>query len=872
MEPTNATRTRDTTGSVNRTMEDAKAKLKACFDDDDDNYKRYKEGTDKIRVFLQTFGKAGGRAQPEDMNAKHQGKPPGKSKGKFKGRAREKLDVNKKKLKEGENKIHTPKYPITQGQYIKLAEAIAKAKISVPKHIKNVIDEVILRRREMHAKHKRMGSEWWNNQRHLSFIQVLEKVRECVKDCPEQREDGDREAEASSAGLADQLGDLTTNEQPPILSDKETQKPAEETGIEIPEDSFIESAQILDDEIEIDADPIHNLMEYLGIFFLQMKSVRDFVRSMWEKYDQNEVDLDTVCNITNMVVEMIAVNIARRKEIVSEFEAAPQEEEWIPWAYEHLRSEKDTKYTAKDCDELSEERAESADFVGYFAYRSLKGFFGRDNKGSLQEFVVASRIVKYQNVPDGNFHMRYQMDDALLRCLCFALDATIEHGVHFPAEDQVTRLYKKAKQTPSKSLSMELVMTLQIYLDIVHTGVAFTRACKDIRATGDRIGTVAKEYYRQEANEELQRLGKRRKSDRIALTQMLRDVNKWINNDPFKALSEAIDQFDESTAKSEENILYRIHPLFCGTMDNWFKNKMLTNSIICANHFDSIVPAAHLYHAARKLRLLDTTWQDMEHILEENPTLLGKTQAKSPAHFYIWAWWFNTDNKREHYQIGNLRVNAPIQSMFFPSQYLCDYYPAVGDHVPEATAEAITSDGAVNLLERVSICLSSNRTNLNFDYYAMQQSCALLLSGIKQGLIERLKAIKPKHISRIPEDKTVIGDMTENWEDLMHIPQHIFSFHPDIVDEVFIGTELKKKLPKDNEMIVQAAAMIAEVIQKKGSVNIDKARELAPTAISKAEGRKKIRLSLGLAPDPVVETHNTDVKTVEVIYANWMEM
>ncbi|CAG8973380.1 hypothetical protein HYALB_00000143 [Hymenoscyphus albidus] len=855
METTDATRTRDTTESVNRAKEDAGAKLKACFDDVDNNYKKYKEGTDKIRVFLQTFGKAGVRAQPDDTDAKRQEKPPGKSK----RRQREKLHVNKKEQKEGENKLHTPKYPITQGQYIKFAEAIAKAKISVPKHIKNVIDE--------------MGSEWWDNQRHLNFIQVLEKVRECVKHCPGQREeDGEREAEASSAVLADQLGDLTTSKQPAILSEKEAQTPAEEIGIKIPEDSSIQSAQILDDEIEIDADPIHNLMEYLGIFFLQMKSVRDFVRSMWKKYNQKEVDLDTVCNITNMVIEMIVVNIARRKEIVSQFEAAPEEEEWIPWAYEHLRSEKDTEYTAKDFDKLVEEKAESADFVGYFAYRSLKGFFGRDNKGSLQEFVDASQGVKYQNIPDGNFHMRYQMDDALLRRLCFALDATIEHGVQFRTEDQITRMYKKSKQTPSKSLSMELVMTLQIYLDIVHTRVDFTRACKDLRATGDRIDTVAKEYYRQETNEELQGLGKRSKTDRIALTHMLRDVNKWIKNDPFKALSEAIGPFVESTAKYEENILYRIHPRFCGTMDNWFKNKMLTNSIICANNFDSIVPAAHLYHAARKLRLLDTTWQDMEHILEENPTLLGKTQAEGPAHFWIWAWWFNTNNKREHYQIGILRVNAPIQAMFFPSQYLCDYYLAVGDHVPEATAEMATSDGAVNLLERVSIYLSSNRTNLNFDYYAMQQSCARLLSGIKQGLIERLKAIKPKHISRIPEDKIVIKDMTENWEDLMHIPQHIFSFHPDIVNEVFIGTELKKQLPKDNEMIVQAAAMIAEVIKKKGSVNIDKARELAPTAMSKDEGRKKILLSLGLAPDPVVETHDPDVETDDEIYANEMEM
>lgn len=746
-------------------------------------------------------------------------------------------------------------------------------------------------------------------------------MRKSLRACPEQDLEKEEQKPTGTAKHDDSHNESSDDKKPRVSSQDEEREPSStELGDKLGhfslDDSDDNEPQISSAHFDFVLRPEDELLDYSMFFINEFKAMRNYIQGIWKKYIEGTLDLNTVSNVTNMAIEMMRSSVQEQVRNKTSFENAPSEEDWIDWVYERLCPGIDLNHRKSKEEFFNYKTAEQADLGSYPVSESFKRLM-RIEKFQLWEldWMDESDITE---APEGedNIHARYTQDEKIIQRLWLILNTGFRLQVIFPAQDGLTRIIHE-KHACSEKTPLELVFTMQVYLDIFHiTQLDHSKASRELSATGQRVRTIASSYLWQNSTAELRRIN----DPKFELTN-IKIVPRWIDlvseyveKDPIKkAVSELKNKQPPDTQKRflenymKDNLLYRIHPLLCGTLDYWFKINVHFNAIVCSNYYDSILAAAHLYNAARQSNLLKTKWQDMEYLIEKHtaenifqtrPIVRNdNTPWRGLENVKVWRWTREADfddllrlkddswlglktleevltspfgvpeafrgerpttprdfwervkrmKRRKEDLDRNLREIPPVHAIFFdvdkpvrsplprPKIEYSKVVAALQDHIPKATIniDKFGKPGtAVNMLELISVLLSFNCVDVNFDYHAMHQSCARLLSRIHQSFIERMKDTYFNN----EYDKKLMETWSEDWL-LLGVPEYIFVLHPEVekisgklADDTEYHSRYCRQLRRCGVSLAKASDIMANVIKNEGSVNIDKAKEGWSTA------------------------------------------
>lgn len=714
---------------------------------------RYKAGTAKFASWLAEVGKSCGESIDNIASISSQAVDKG---------PREK--TNKKKSRDTKPFSTENTYTIPVRHFIEVAEAIVRFKTPkkvVPTSIFALLCDVISLRKEVS---QILGPAITQgdgpSDGHSYFIDILEQVREILRPSTQKVEVRDeKRLETADQKLGNIFEALTLEESLDVVDSSSVPKSVQPDRKPLPRQTY-------------DIESMHDDILTSSLFFFHdLNEIRELIRAVWLDYSQGKADLSTASLVTNTAIEIIQRNLDDHLAAMAGQHGAPEQQNWIWWVYAHICHGMDFQNLETPEDPINFETYQQADYVCYLVFDIIQAFMEGNPSHQLTFIKNRHGSTEFPESPRERFGADHLFLHLILSDLHNATKLGLDPG---PAIDDITRVFLKDKVSETKLTPLWLTFAMQILVDIRHVLRHDTsQAFQELQATGQRLTSVIRYYFQFSRTQEWEKERWHKDNDPQIL-KLVSFTSLWINQD---ILSKAIRK--QSKQSPEEQgvelppfFLMKQHPLLCGSIAYWLNLSLHEFGVSLANAYDSILSAAHLYNAARQLKLLDTAWPDMEYLISVHTTqriFVGGPPTR-PEDFFkrfqmvLGASALNFARNRRAIRpqesskdagSRRLRKSMPIHDIF-RARY-CSYetraeltntkleviitevvnrHPEMDHIVSYANQWARTRKlASLQLLSILGVAVTDEDLHLHFDYISMHIRCTTLLSEMRQKFI-----------------------------------------------------------------------------------------------------------------------------------------
>ena len=350
----------------------------------------------------------------------------------------------------------------------------------------------------------------------------------------------------------------------------------------------------------------------LFCFFNDLADLREYLSMIWTEYREGNIDLVSASITTNTAFELVQRS---EKDLISTFPKLSDYEKSAVFFYALmciLRDEK-PEYREQPGDVVNFNMLDIAEFVYMPIYSTLcsfcnviqpdhlpsykPGYFGtydplKDrNSLSTRQQMHEDRLILLENLPEFCV-LAFTRDDLKLF-------------------DQLTIGFRDMCRT--KSISIWLTFSAQIYIDIHHIlRTDVTRGLKDLQYAGLQASKTLDVYL---ANSQI---FTNWPANNEAIVKNLRKfIDDCIANDSIGITKQKMyGRQGPLPPMGPPFALLPFHPLGCGLLQFYLHMRLQESGIILALAWGSIMYVAHLYHACRVGGYMDDIWPDMELILK----------------------------------------------------------------------------------------------------------------------------------------------------------------------------------------------------------------------------------------------------------------
>ena len=557
-----------------------------------DNYKRYKEDTNRIAAWLVET------AQQHGHHIQGQPSTPGRLKGKARTQARE-------EAKTSWGTGTTIRIIVTVKEFTDLAESIANLKpsVKVPQFILSLIRSAIsLRKHCATWFQKSDASEELEkeNASHSHFIRVLERVLHILEPNLASQSPSSVQQRMNSrkvdTGVESEIDNLTNMYDVLSIEENEFDDSAETpvTTNTAQKDPRQTTRQPPRKTYEMERTEEEFLFA-VSCLLSDLNELRKFLRSLWLQYKDGTLDLITVSITTNT-----AINLVSRAE-VDLYSTFPTIESPFDVIQKLFLAATERDPSAPEClDDAKTHSVSDAD-DGQFLFTILPLIKFCEMFRSGQVNVTYARDDSTDNTTLPVLKRKEDENDLFQTLLDVFFLSRIEDS---PVLDELTAgltmmIYKNKFQ-------LWIVYATQILLDIdkaLQEDVG--RGLSDLQASGTHVASVLKNY-----NSTLpcscQQLP--------AFKSINTFIDRWILGD---ALGQFKSKFDRASSPAlAPFLLLKRHPLICGLFEFQLYARLQYHSINLANTSGPVLCAAYLYESCRQAGYLKQIWPDMELIMD----------------------------------------------------------------------------------------------------------------------------------------------------------------------------------------------------------------------------------------------------------------
>ena len=555
-----------------------------------DNYKRYKEDTNRIATWLvETAQKHGHHIQ---------GQPSASSR--LKGKARRQA---REAAKASWGTGTGTRITITAREFTDLAESIANLKppVKVPRFILSLICSAISLRKHC--------AKWFqkteanpelanDNASHSHFIRVLERVLEILEPNLASQSTSSAQERMNSrkvdTGVESEIDKLTNiyhvlsidenafedSAETPVTRNAAQKDPSRQTTPQSPRKTY---------EME------HTEEEFVFAFsclLSDLNELRKFLRTLWFQYKDGSVDLITVSVTTNT-----AINLVRRAELdlYSTFPTIQSPFEVIQKLF--LAAIEEDPDCMDDATEHSVSDADEGLFL--FTILPLIKFCKMFRSGRVN---ISYPLDDHDLNPEHSTPKRADDENHLFQTLIevFFLSQIEDSLVLDELTDGLSTMIYENK------IQIWIVYATQIFLDIDKAlQEDIGRGLSELQASGTHVASILKKY-----NSSLPC-----SCQQLPAFNMINGfIDCWILGDPLDQYKSTITS-TPSPARQPFLLLKR-HPLLCGLFQFQLHAHLQHYSINLANMSGPVLCAAYLYESCRQAGYLKQIWPDMELVME----------------------------------------------------------------------------------------------------------------------------------------------------------------------------------------------------------------------------------------------------------------
>ncbi|GKT54379.1 hypothetical protein ColTof4_13831 [Colletotrichum tofieldiae] len=572
---------------------------------------QYKQDTDSVVRWLALTAKAHGYPKPLSGL---EGQAPKSRRLKGKDRIKACGDGKAKKgPTPGEKK--TTRHVVAIKDFLPLANFVADCRdpaVSVPDAFFTTIDRLI----DLRSGFRRRLSDYGlepddkSDERHQYFVSVLMAVREALRP---------RAAAATVPTEADTAAD--TGRTAPKESSDDLSNRFAALSVEEPSQAFLDAFRNApharpeprgEDPVSYEAEPQTSLKDVFFAFTVlvnDLNRIRSRIEWIWSEHRNGIFDLAAAAVATNTAISVACGWI---EDISPLLDAQDGGLEGILNKFYFMACRR------KGRDNFNYDTYDVADGCYVVAFRLLQGFAAVLNPRDLP-FIKEGMFGKYD--PDSDRaskkgREKFQEDTILLMEYFTELITVVRLIPGYPVEDEFLREMRRFDKTPVISLS--LVFTAQVFLDIHHTMRAATRRSfeamvKETSVMDNSLGSHL-EFYKH------LKINNWPASNDHALRELSRLI-QWMAKDPVHGAKARV-SISLGMPVPPEMEVHRImiySPVLSGLFLFRLRTEMYDVGLAVANAWGSVTYTAHLYNALRGSRLLDGLWPDMEVML----TLLG---------------------------------------------------------------------------------------------------------------------------------------------------------------------------------------------------------------------------------------------------------
>lgn len=574
----------------------------------DNTYQRYKKQTDRIAQWLLETAERCGYSPESCPDENTFPKAPG---GRLKGKARKEA-----RQQEPSSLPHAPIFRLRLAQFTELARIIVKNKaLIIPETFVNLVQHTIKLRRKhsiLFGSSEEDSSVRDSNATHDYFVNTLKGVLDILES-----------KDASFIQVPE--NSRTTEPHPKKLSLKnrfaalEVHEPTETELDELSTPPSAWQGRSKRRQIVYEAED-HDVRFAVACYFVDLHSIREFIRKTWEDYKLGKESLMTASVVTNTAFDAV-------RHTDDELHGAfPSLEKYRPitlWSYNKvcvLRGVDATHREAPD-DLFNYEIADMANFIYVPTTQILFKWIRRfpyqvepeasrrtrsDCRGtsSPRESGKAYSETREKLAEDEEILMETIAEIVYLGLI----------GLAIPGEDTMIAGLREVAGG-QKPISGWLCFATQVFLDINNiTGSGYRKAFQDLQITGrDAIATL----------ENMKRIGEQRIKAQVGsrYKRPAQDTNYertvgYIHSYVLDDDPEIREKwFMHNTVRAKHPEPHRLlvrDPLLCGLIK--FSITIMLQNLGLQFAKDSLcaLPTAHLYHALRLTSNLDLAWPDMD--------------------------------------------------------------------------------------------------------------------------------------------------------------------------------------------------------------------------------------------------------------------
>ncbi|KDN61739.1 hypothetical protein CSUB01_10812 [Colletotrichum sublineola] len=646
-------------------------------------YSQYKQDTDSVVRWLASTAKAHGYPEPPsglEGQAPKGGRLKGKDRAKARGNGKGKngpTPVEKKKTR----------HVVAVKDFLPLANFVAGCRdpaVSVPDAFFTTLDCLIDLRSGFRTRLSDYGLEPddKSDERHQHFVSVLKAVREALRP---------RAAAATVHAEADTATD--TGRAAPEESSDDLGNRFAALSVEEPSQTFLDAFRNApharpeprgEDPVSYEAEPQTSLEDVFFAFTVlvnDLNRIRSRIEWIWSEHRNGMFDLAAAAVATNT-----AISVARGwiEETSPLFDARDGGLEDMINKFYFIACRRrgfaaKQVYLANSRDNFNYNTYDVADGCYVVPFRLLQGFAAVLNPHDLP-LIKEGMFGKYDADSDRASKTgweKFQEDTILLLEFLTELITVVRLIPGYPVKDEFLQEMGRFDKTPVISLS--LVFTAQVFLDIHHTMRAATRRSfkamvKETSVMDDSLGSHLKFH-------EHLKIGNWPASNDDALRELSRMI-RWMGEDPVHGAKVRVIMRLGLPVPPEMEV-HRImiySPVLSGLFLFRLRTEMYDVGLAVANAWGSVTYTAHLYNALRGSRLLDGPWPDMEVMLallgdssiwvgDERPGTNMDCFRKFCLQMGVSAAAF-TGNRRRRPAVASragprgIKEGAPVSSMF----------------------------------------------------------------------------------------------------------------------------------------------------------------------------------------------------------------
>ncbi|KAK1990766.1 hypothetical protein LX36DRAFT_663930 [Colletotrichum falcatum] len=586
-------------------------------------YSQYKRDTDSVVRWLASTAKAYGYPKPLS-GLKGQAPKSGRLKGKDRIKAR-----GDAKSKKGPTPVEkkTTRHAVAIKDFLPLADFIAGCRdpaVSVPDALFTTIDRII----DLRSGFRRRLSDYGlepddkSDERHQYFVGVLKAVREAL------RPQAAAATVPTEADTAAGTGRTAHKESVDNLGNRFAALSVEE-----PSQAFLDAFRNTpharpephgEDSVLYEAEPQTSSLEDVLFAFTvlvnDLNRIRSRVEWIWSEHRNGIFDLAAAAVATNTAVSVACGWI---EDITPLLDAQDGGLKGILNKF-YLIACLQKGFAAEEiC------LTDSEDNFNYDTYDIANGCYVVTFR-LIQTFAAVLNPCDLPLIKEGIFgkydpnsdrasktgREKFQEDTILLLEFLTELITVVRLIPGYPVEDEFLREMRKFDKTPLISLS--LVFTAQVFLDIHHTMRAATR--RSFEAMVKETSVMDNSLVSHLEFHKHLKINNWPASNDHALRE-LSCLIQWMGKDPVHGAKARV-TIGLGRPVPPEMEVHRImiySPVLSGLFLFRLRTEMYDVGLAVANAWGSITYTAHLYNTLRVSRLLDGLWPDMEVVL----TLLG---------------------------------------------------------------------------------------------------------------------------------------------------------------------------------------------------------------------------------------------------------